>query len=119
MPARARLPDNLIAKDVQATRLDVLKLHADGTLFAVHRFIAERLNAFEAEMANDGTFWLGDDPVSDNALWCLLRRDVEAQSFPIPPRVLRRVVDISFGYIRKKRATLAQGERALIVSLED
>jgi hypothetical protein len=117
---RARLPDNLLNSKKRAERDLVLQLHAEGVLFQVHQFIAQRINDFGAEMDAHGSFWLADAPVTDNALWCLLRRDVESQSFPIPPPVLKRIVEISFAYIRARAPqSLAPGERAQIISLKD
>jgi len=118
--ARARLPDNLIDAKKRSERDLVLQLHEQGVLFKVHQFIAERLNDFGAEMDSHGSFWLADSEVSDNALWCLLRRDVEAQGFPIPSHVLKRIVEISFAYIRVRAPEhLAQGERVQIVCLKE
>jgi hypothetical protein len=89
-------------------------------LFQVHQFIAQRLNDFGAEIDGNGKFWLADSAVTDNALWCLLRRDVEAQEFPIPSHVLKRIVEISFAYIRVRAPEhLAQGERVQIVCLKE
>jgi hypothetical protein len=117
---RARLPDNLLDSKKRAERDLVLRLHAEGVLFQVHQFIAQRLNDFGAEINGNGKFWLADSAVTDNALWCLLRRDVESQSFPIPPTVLKRIVEISFAYIRARAPqSLAPGERAVIISLKD
>lgn len=118
--ARVRLPDNLGDAKKRLERDLVLELHRQGVLFKVHQFIATRLNAFDTEMDSSGTFFLDGKPVTDNALWCLLRRDVEAQEFPIPSHVLKKIVDISFAYIRAHAPqTLAPGERAVIVSLKE
>jgi hypothetical protein len=117
---RALLPDNLLNSKKRAERDLVERLHAEGVLFQVHQFIAQRLNDFGAEMDAHGSFWLADATVTDNALWCLLRRDVESQGFPIPPSVLKRIVEISFAYIRARAPqSLAPGERAVITSLKD
>lgn len=120
MAGKARLPDNLIDQKKRAERDLVLELHRQGVLFQVHQFIATRLNDFGAEMDARGMFWLAGESVSDNALWCLLRRDVEAQEFPVPSHVLKRIVEISFAYIRARAPqSLAEGERAQIVSLKE
>lgn len=116
MNARARLPDNLIDAKKRAERELVLELHRQGVLFRLHKYIAERLNDFQVEMNHTGSFVLGGEPASDNQLWCLLRRDIEAQGFEIPSHVMRKVVDISFAYIRMHMPPLAQGETAFIVS---
>ncbi len=118
--AKVRLPDNLGDAKKRLERDLVLELHRQGVLFKVHQFIATRLNDFGAEMDAHGGFWLDDTKVTDNALWCLLRRDVEAQEFPIPSHVLKRIVEISFSYIRAHAPqTFAPGERAVIVSLKE
>jgi hypothetical protein len=118
--ARARLPDNLCDAKKRLERDLVLRLHAEGVLFKVHQFIAQRLNDFGAEIDGNGKFWLADSAVTDNALWCLLRRDVESQEFPIPSHVLKRIVEISFAYIRVRAPEhLAQGERVQIVCLKE
>lgn len=118
--ARARLPDNLGDAKKRLERDLVLELHKQSVLFKVHQFIATRLNDFGAEMDAHGAFFLADMPISDNGLWCLLRRDVESQEFPIPSHVLKRIVEISFSYIRAHAPqTFAPGERAVIVSLKE
>ena len=118
--AKVRMPDNLCDAKKRLERDLVLELHRQGVLFKVHQFIATRLNDFGAEMDAHGSFWLADAAVTDNALWCLLRRDVEAQGFPIPSHVLKKIVQISFAYIRARAPqSLADGERAQIICLKD
>lgn len=112
--ARARLPDSAQPQRLVSERDEILRSHKDGTLFRLHRHLAERLEAYEAEIGEGKRFWLGDMPVSDNALWCLLRRDVESLELPISPRVVRKMFDISLKYIRDK-ADISDGERVKIV----
>lgn len=116
MSARARLPDNLIDPKQRGERELVLGLHASGVLYRMHRFLASRLSDFEAECDHDGAFWLAEERVSDNHLFLLLRADIEAQGFDVPPSVIRKIVSITFRHIREKAAPQAtKSQRVRIV----
>jgi hypothetical protein len=117
---KAKLPDNIQPSKLVRDRDLILRYHSSGLLFKVHQYIAMRLHAYDAEVDDEGAFFLTDERKSDNAIWLLLRGDVESQNYDIPQHLLRKVVQISLDYIRKHAPKdLARGERAVIISLRD
>ena len=100
MPARARLPDNLMPPEMRKRREEKLRLHASGELLQIHRFIGQRLADLGVECDHEGGMWMHDSKASDNLLWLLIRADVQAQGFGIATPTLRKTVDHSLRLIR-------------------
>ena len=119
MPARARLPDNLMPRAMLTRREETLGLHESGELLKIHRFIGRRIADLGVECDHEGGLWMHDSKASDNLLWLLLRADVEAQGFCISRVTLRKTVEHSLKLIRDASKKVARpGTRVVTIFQE-
>lgn len=107
MPARARLPDNLLPPQMRKQRDETLRLHESGELLKIHRYVGQRIADLGLECDYEGCFWMHDSKASDNLLWILIRADVQAQGYGISPQTLKSTVEHSLKLIREASKKVA------------
>jgi hypothetical protein len=114
-----RLPDNLNPNKTARIQREIVNNHHTGELRAVYSFVCHRIGDFEMVVAPDGKVFFGDKPISENEVWCLIRKDV-GDKFTLSQKGLKHMTMYALRYMFKMAHESAkkEGERVQVVVVE-
>lgn len=112
-----KLPSNFASKLQQVKMEALAALKTNGNLHDVYLFICERLNLLGLEVLPSGSISLDDVAISDNQLFCILKKDLQRKYPDLTNCVKKTVVTKTIDFIREqaRKSAIEQGATVKIV----